>query len=101
MFQASCLATRTCDVRELPILHRTRPACGRRGLVLLAPSIRRLPFQLHAEIGMATGFEGAGWMARAEPDRRIIEGHCGRVFLLACALVRDPIMHDISACSGA
>ena len=78
----------TRDVREPLIPPRTRLAHGRRGLVPLVPSIRCLPLQLRAEFGMAAGMEGAWWMAQAGPDRRVIEGHCGRVFLLARSLVK-------------
>ena len=37
---------------------------------------------------MAAGVEGAGWTGQERPDRRVIEGHCGRVVLLARAVVR-------------
>ena len=49
---------------------------------------RAFQLQLHAEFGMAAGVEGAGWTGQVRPDRRVIEGHCGRVVLLARAVVR-------------
>jgi len=49
---------------------------------------RAFKLQLHAEFGMAAGVEGAGWTGQVRPDRRVIEGHCGRVVLLARAVVR-------------
>ena len=95
MFQGGWRTARTCDVRQPPILHRTRLVHGRRGLVPLVPSTRRLPLQLHAGFGMAAGMEGAGWMARAGPDRRVIEGHCSRAVLLARAVFCDLMVTSV------
>ena len=56
---------------------------------------RAFQLQLHAEFGMAAGVEGAGWTGQVRPDRRVIEGHCGRVVLLARAVVRDLMMTSL------
>ena len=55
MFQGGWLTTRTCDVREPPIPHRTRLAHGRRSLVPLVPSTRRLPLQPPCRIRRGAG----------------------------------------------
>ena len=53
---------------------------------------RAFQLQLHAEFGMAAGVEGAGWTGQERPDRPVIEGHCGRVFLLARSLAHEIII---------
>ena len=56
---------------------------------------RAFQLQLHAEFGMAAGVGGTGWTGQVRPDRRVIEGHCGRVVLLARAVVRDLMMTSL------
>ena len=56
---------------------------------------RAFQLQLHAEFGMAAGVAGAGWTGQVRPDRRVIEGHCGCVVLLARAVVRDLMMTSL------
>ena len=80
-------------VRPLKVRQPSRPSCIAPGLFVdvagwphWVPPRVELHASWNAEIGMVVGMGAATRTEQVRPDRCVIEGHCGLLFMLARAL---------------